>query len=585
MVGEEDEQKELPFRHFPRSAESFSCILDQLDRDLEEEEGEEEEGGEEQSSSIVLSHPLDFHEQFSRITIVTTASLPWLTGTAVNPALRAAYLWKAGHSVTLLVPFIVPEEQGLVFADNVRFQRPEDQVAAVADCIQRRVPFPIPLSENTANDESLGFRLRFYPAKYDPALGSIIPDGDIQPLVPVPVDCIVLEEPEHLTWHHAGRRWTRAFEPHVPVVGVIHTNYVDYARRMAGDRAAGTLRRLNKFLCRQHTHKVIKLSDAVQELPRQETCFVHGVSHSFLNQRAAPASDSGESTLVPFTKGAYFIGKALWAKGFAELLDQMEEHRKRHEMLEKRDSIQIADKAVKDARTVDVYGSGPQLKAIKKESYRRKLDGWLRFLGPMDHLADEIKEYRAFINPSTSDVVATTSAEALAMGKWLVVPRHPCNEFFSSFTNCLVYSSSEEFSMALDTALSKDPAPLSDEERQKLSWEAATDRFLHCCASVDVSRGAAFERVAAKTGWLGYNVGYQVYSVVTGALDLVRKGMQQQQDDDDDDDDVNDDINERDNDEGNKSKGNKSKGNKSKGNKLSINALQLPRSHCLGKAD
>ena len=62
-----------------------------------------------------------------------------------------------------------------------------------------------------------------------------------------------------------------------------------------------------------HCVQVVKLSDAVQPLPRQTTEFVHGVPDSFLRvgERKAAEPEEGQPR---FTRGAYFMGKAVWAK-------------------------------------------------------------------------------------------------------------------------------------------------------------------------------------------------------------------------------------------------------------------------------
>lgn len=99
------------------------------------------------------------------------------------------------------------------------------------------------------------------------------------------------------------------------------------------------------------------------------------------------------------------------------------------------------------------------------------------FLGRMDHalLTDE---YKIFVNPSITEVLCTTTAEAIAMGKFVIIPYHPSNVFFKQFPNCLMYKRKEEFVEKLIFAQSNQPVPLSIEHSYALTWQAATERLI-----------------------------------------------------------------------------------------------------------
>lgn len=72
--------------------------------------------------------------------------------------------------------------------------------------------------------------------------------------------------------------------------------------------------------------------------------FVHGVSPTFLRvgEQKALAAAGGEKV---WNKGAYFLGKVLWAKGYTELLERLNEH------------AAVTGEPI----NVDVYGNGPDL--------------------------------------------------------------------------------------------------------------------------------------------------------------------------------------------------------------------------------
>lgn len=380
-----------------------------------------------------------------KIWIITTASLPWMTGTAVNPLLRAAYLSRGrpAGKVTLVVPWLDEDDQKVVYPHGKTFRRPEDQERYIREWLGHRAGL---------GAEAKNLRIQFYSGRYHPELGSVFSVGDVPALIPdEDADVLILEEPEHLNWYRApGVPWTRKFRH---VVGICHTNYLVYSKSIqGGSMKSAFLFFMNQWMCRAYCHKVIKLSGALQRFApgKEEVENVHGVRREFL--------EAGASVRGSEMEGAYFIGKMLWPKGMDRLIPMMVYARER------------------DGRSfkMDVYGSGPDEEEIKRKVTARSLD--ITFHGAVDHA--QLTHYKVFINPSISEVLCTTVAEALAMGKFVIIAAHPSNEFFMRFTNCLTFRSKEEFATQVLWALAHVPAPLSAEERESLTWEAATRRLL-----------------------------------------------------------------------------------------------------------
>ncbi|KAI5345488.1 hypothetical protein L3X38_013365 [Prunus dulcis] len=381
-----------------------------------------------------------------QIAIFTTASLPWMTGTAVNPLFRAAYLAKDGERiVTLVIPWLSLKDQKLVYPNNITFSSPAEQETYVRHWVDERTGF------------KSDFGILFYPGKFSLDKRSILAVGDISERIPdEKADIAILEEPEHLTWYHHGKRWKIKFQL---VVGIVHTNYLEYVRREKNGRMqAFLLKYINNWVVSIYCHKVIRLSAATQDYPKSIICNVHGVNPKFL-EIGKKKLEQQQNGIQAFTKGAYYIGKMVWSKGYKELLELLRDNQKELTGLE-----------------VDLYGTGEDSDQVQETAKRLELA--VRVHPGRDHADLLFHDYKVFLNPSTTDVVCTTTAEALAMGKIVVCANHPSNEFFKQFPNCRTYDNGDGFVKLTRHALAEEPAQLTDAQRHELSWEAATERFL-----------------------------------------------------------------------------------------------------------
>uniref|UniRef100_A0A7S3EEA0 digalactosyldiacylglycerol synthase n=1 Tax=Rhodosorus marinus TaxID=101924 RepID=A0A7S3EEA0_9RHOD len=386
------------------------------------------------------------------ITIVTTASVPWLTGTAVNPAIRAVELAKLDNEVTLVLPWLLPQDQPSVFSGKVMFQSPAEQAQYVREWMKGL--YPLPEDEDEENEMLLP-EIRFYAGGYSKEVGSVFPLSDIVKALPQNTfrDMLILEEPEHLTWYYYGDRLTHQYRY---VVGIIHTNYFAYAMNWAfpvGLVKGPLLWAYNKWCTRAHTHRIIKLSDAMQGFPRAITANVHGVRSNFL--------EIGKSTERDFSHDFYFVGKLVWQKGYNRLVPLLKNYYRK----------------TGEALPMEWFGSGDDANAIYESTQREvALHNIICRGQAVDHV--ELTNFKALINASDSEGLATVTLEAIAMGKFVVIIDHSCNHFFRQFPNALFYRNQSEFIGAVQYAASHQPNPLTEAEVEALSWSGAMSRFV-----------------------------------------------------------------------------------------------------------
>ena len=361
------------------------------------------------------------------IVVLSTAALPWRTGPSIFSLWHAGGLSALGHRVAYGVPWLDAESQTrlwgkVLFADH---QAQADWLRAEA--LRMGVP-PLP-------------DIFFFKGVFSKKMFSIFITEDAFAASP-PARAFLVQEPEHFGWippvtspkHKVGAR---------KIVGIVMTNYGYYLRRPGRpDRAvfAYLVEQTHKLLMRRFTDVIVPLSPAIDLRGLEDMTEwrqVTGVLDAFA--QVPPVAEGN--------RGVYFLGRLTWDKGLRDVIDA----------------------ARRMALPIDVLGDGPDQAAIRQAA--ENVGAPLRFLGPTASPWEDLARYRVFFNPSLSEVLCSTTAEALVAGRHVVLPNCPANRPFFDLPNVHVYDTSDQMEAALRRAIMADVVS-PDAARARFDWGA-----------------------------------------------------------------------------------------------------------------
>lgn len=359
------------------------------------------------------------------IVVLTSAALPWRTGPSLFSMWHAGGLAALGYRVAYGVPWLGASSQKRLWGE-VLFSNREEQADWLREEARRLGVPPLP-------------EIFFFKGIFSRTMFSIFITEDAFATAP-PARAFLVQEPEHFGWLPVTSPRHRVDTG--KIVGIVMTNYGYYIRRpRRPDRAAfaSLVEWTHKRLMRRHADVIVPLSPAL-DLTEVEDLVewrqVTGVLKAFAETPPVPEDNSK----------VYFIGRLTWDKGLRELID-----------MAKRSNLEI-----------DVYGDGPDQAAIRKSAEEGGAP--VRFLGSTESPWEVIKDYRVFFNPSLSEVLCSTTAEALVAGRHVVLPDCPANRPFFDLPNVHVYEAPEQAEAALRRAMTT-PIQPPTEARARFDWE------------------------------------------------------------------------------------------------------------------
>lgn len=361
------------------------------------------------------------------IVVLTTAALPWRTGPAIFSMWHAGGLAALGHRVVYGVPWLDAASQKRLWGE-VLFATPDAHAVWLRTTAERMGVPPLP--------EIFFFRGIFSRTAY-----SIFVAENAFAAAP-PARAVLVEEPEHFGWLPVTPPKHRVAADRI--VGIVMTNYGHYIRRSwRPDLAvfAALVERAHRRLMRRYAHVIVPLSPAIDVRSLEdivERRQVTGVLKAFT--AVPPVAEDCQRV--------YFLGRLTWNKGLREL-------------------IEVARRM---DLAVDVYGDGPDGAAIRAAA--ADAGAPIRFLGPSESPWEAMAGYRVFFNPSRSEVLCTTTAEALVAGRHVVLPDCPANQPFFDLPNVHVYRTREEAEALLRHALAAEVEPPT-KVRTRFDWDAA----------------------------------------------------------------------------------------------------------------